>query len=55
MTYRIKGLCMCLCVLGVERVKDTEYLGTVASMCLNCDYATALFEGKLQLHVVRGL
>uniref|UniRef100_A0A672SW24 WD repeat domain 19 n=1 Tax=Sinocyclocheilus grahami TaxID=75366 RepID=A0A672SW24_SINGR len=40
---------------GVERVKDTEYLGTVASMCLNCDYAAALFEGKVQLHVVRQL
>jgi len=42
-----------MCVSGVERVKDTEYLGTVASMCLNCDYAAALFEGKVQLHVVR--
>uniref|UniRef100_A0A8C2H4P6 WD repeat domain 19 n=1 Tax=Cyprinus carpio TaxID=7962 RepID=A0A8C2H4P6_CYPCA len=39
---------------GVERVKDTEYLGTVASMCLNCDYAAALFEGKVQLHVIDG-
>uniref|UniRef100_A0A673LF82 WD repeat domain 19 n=1 Tax=Sinocyclocheilus rhinocerous TaxID=307959 RepID=A0A673LF82_9TELE len=38
---------------SVERVKDTEYLGTVASMSLNCDYAAALFEGKIQLHVVR--
>ncbi|KAL7856198.1 hypothetical protein AOLI_G00198020 [Acnodon oligacanthus] len=37
---------------GVERLKDTEYLGTVASLCLNCDYAAALFEGKVQLHVI---
>lgn len=44
---------MLVYVLGMERVKDTEYLGTVASMCLNCDYAAALFEGKIQLHVVR--
>ncbi|KAK3532252.1 hypothetical protein QTP86_011841 [Hemibagrus guttatus] len=36
---------------GVERLKDTEYLGTVASLCLNCDYAAALFEGKVQLHM----
>lgn len=29
-----------------------EYLGTVASMCLNSDYAAARFEGKVQLHMV---
>ncbi|GAA6073984.1 WD repeat-containing protein 19, partial [Tachysurus ichikawai] len=39
---------------GVERLKDTEYLGTVASLCLNCDYAAALFEGKVQLHMIEG-
>ncbi|XP_062864836.1 WD repeat-containing protein 19 [Trichomycterus rosablanca] len=39
---------------GVERLKDTEYLGTVASMCLTCDYAAALFEGKIQLHMIEG-
>ncbi|XP_069058187.1 WD repeat-containing protein 19 isoform X2 [Pleurodeles waltl] len=37
---------------GVEKLKDVEYLGTVASMCLNSDYAAALFEGKVQLHVI---
>ncbi|XP_078534454.1 WD repeat-containing protein 19 isoform X1 [Lissotriton helveticus] len=37
---------------GVETLKDVEYLGTVASMCLNSDYAAALFEGKVQLHVI---
>ncbi|CAJ0963746.1 unnamed protein product [Ranitomeya imitator] len=37
---------------GVERLKDMEYLGTVASMCLNSDYAAALFEGKVQLHMI---
>ncbi|XP_072526408.1 WD repeat-containing protein 19 [Salminus brasiliensis] len=37
---------------GVERLKDTEYLGTVVSLSLNCDYAAALFEGKVQLHVI---
>ncbi|KAG7313919.1 hypothetical protein KOW79_022415 [Hemibagrus wyckioides] len=39
---------------GVERLKDTEYLGTVVSLCLNCDYAAALFEGKVQLHMIEG-
>ncbi|XP_030643578.1 WD repeat-containing protein 19 [Chanos chanos] len=39
---------------GVEHLKDTEYLGTVASLCLNCDYAAALFEGKVQLHMIEG-
>ncbi|XP_028657806.1 WD repeat-containing protein 19 [Erpetoichthys calabaricus] len=37
---------------GVKKLKDMEYLGTVASMCLNSDYAAALFEGKVQLHMI---
>ncbi|XP_031991730.1 WD repeat-containing protein 19 isoform X1 [Hylobates moloch] len=42
-------------VLGenaVKKLKDMEYLGTVASMCLHSDYAAALFEGKVQLHLI---
>ncbi|CAF94207.1 unnamed protein product, partial [Tetraodon nigroviridis] len=42
---------------GVSRfipLKNIEYLGTIASMCLNVDYAAALFEGKVQLHVIEG-
>uniref|UniRef100_A0A3Q3ED04 WD repeat-containing protein 19 n=1 Tax=Kryptolebias marmoratus TaxID=37003 RepID=A0A3Q3ED04_KRYMA len=39
---------------GVKKIKDVEYLGTIASMCLNADYAAALFEGKVQLHVIEG-
>ncbi|ELV10439.1 WD repeat-containing protein 19 [Tupaia chinensis] len=42
-------------VLGenaVKKLKDVEYLGTVASICLYSDYAAALFEGKVQLHLV---
>lgn len=38
---------------GVKKLKDVEYLGTVASVCLHSDYAAALFEGKVQLHLVR--
>ncbi|XP_049328400.1 WD repeat-containing protein 19 isoform X1 [Astyanax mexicanus] len=37
---------------GVARLKDMEYLGTVVSLSLNCDYAAALFEGKVQLHAI---
>uniref|UniRef100_A0A3Q3N032 WD repeat-containing protein 19 n=1 Tax=Mastacembelus armatus TaxID=205130 RepID=A0A3Q3N032_9TELE len=37
---------------GFKKLKDIEYLGTIASMCLNSDYAAALFEGKVQLHIV---
>uniref|UniRef100_A0A3P8TSU1 WD repeat domain 19 n=1 Tax=Amphiprion percula TaxID=161767 RepID=A0A3P8TSU1_AMPPE len=36
-------------------LKDIEYLGTIASMCLNADYAAAQFEGKVQLHIVSHL
>ncbi|CAH2300032.1 WD repeat-containing 19 isoform X1 [Pelobates cultripes] len=37
---------------GVDKLKDMEYLGSVASMSLNSDYAAALFEGKVQLHMI---
>lgn len=39
----------------MKKLKDVEYLGTVANMHLNSDYAAALFEGKVQLHMVRAL
>uniref|UniRef100_A0A8D0A5G9 WD repeat-containing protein 19 n=1 Tax=Sander lucioperca TaxID=283035 RepID=A0A8D0A5G9_SANLU len=39
---------------GFNKLKDIEYLGTIASMCLNSDYAAALFEGKVQLHMIEG-
>ncbi|XP_021388853.2 WD repeat-containing protein 19 isoform X1 [Lonchura striata] len=39
---------------NVKKLKDVEYLGTVASMHLNSDYAAALFEGKVQLHMIEG-
>lgn len=39
---------------GFRKLKDIEYLGTIASMCLNSDYAAALFEGKVQLHMIEG-
>ncbi|KAI1238247.1 hypothetical protein IHE44_0012965 [Lamprotornis superbus] len=37
---------------NVKKLNDVEYLGTVASMHLNSDYAAALFEGKVQLHMI---
>ncbi|XP_023405566.2 WD repeat-containing protein 19 isoform X2 [Loxodonta africana] len=42
-------------VLGenaVKKLKDVEYLGTVTSICLHSDYAAALFEGRVQLHLI---
>ncbi|XP_027691769.1 WD repeat-containing protein 19 isoform X1 [Vombatus ursinus] len=36
----------------VKKLKDVEYLGTVARMCLHSDYAAVLFEGKIQLHMI---
>ncbi|XP_016043485.1 WD repeat-containing protein 19 [Erinaceus europaeus] len=42
-------------VLGenaIKKLKDVEYLGTVARVCLHSDYAAALFEGRVQLHLI---
>lgn len=50
-----KSLNCFVCHLGFNKLKDIEYLGTIASMCLNSDYAAALFEGKVQLHMVSHL
>ena len=41
-----------LITTAVKKLKDVEYLGAVASVCLYSDYASALFEGKVQLHLV---
>lgn len=50
-----KSLNCFVCHSGFNKLKDIEYLGTIASMCLNSDYAAALFEGKVQLHMVSHL
>lgn len=34
------------------KLREIEYFGTVANMCLNAKYAAALFDGKVQLHMV---
>ncbi|CAB1425479.1 unnamed protein product [Pleuronectes platessa] len=39
---------------GFKKLKDFKCLGTIASMCLNSNYAAALFEGKVQLHLIEG-
>ncbi|XP_014836361.1 PREDICTED: WD repeat-containing protein 19 [Poecilia mexicana] len=39
---------------SLSKIKDVEYLGTIVSMRLNADYAAALFEGKVQLHMIEG-
>ena len=33
-------------------LKDREYLGTVTSMRLSAEYASVLYEGRIQLHMV---
>jgi hypothetical protein len=43
---------ICSIFVGIEKLKDREYLGTVHNLCLNSDYAAAGFEGKVQLHMV---
>jgi WD repeat-containing protein 19 len=37
---------------SAKLLHDQEYLGTVSSMHLNAEYASVLFEGRLQLHLV---
>lgn len=37
------------------KLKTKQYLGTVSSIKLNPEYASVLFEGKLQLHMVSEL
>lgn len=34
------------------KLKDRQYLGGVTSIKLNAEYASVLFEGKIQLHMV---
>lgn len=43
-------------VLKLPRIlTDREYLGNVTNVCLNAEYASVLFEGKIHLHQVGGL
>ncbi len=39
---------------AAELLRDREYLGSVRSLQLNADYCAALFDGKVQLHVLEG-
>jgi hypothetical protein len=32
---------ICSIFIGIEKLKDREYLGTVHNLCLNSDYAAA--------------
>lgn len=34
------------------KLKERQYLGAVTSIKLNAEYASVLFEGKIQLHMV---
>lgn len=33
-------------------LRDREYLGTISSVRVNTDYASVLYEGKIQFHLV---
>lgn len=33
-------------------IRDREYLGAVVSMTMNAEYASVLYDGKVQLHMV---
>lgn len=33
-------------------LRDREYLGTITSVRVNGDYASVLYEGKIQFHLV---
>ena len=46
-------VCVSACPPGVGAdVVEKSYLGAVSSMTLNGDYAAAVFEGKVLLHLV---
>lgn len=34
------------------KLKDRQYLGGITSIKLNSEYASVLYEGKIQLHMV---
>lgn len=36
-------------------LRDREYLGTITSVRVNGDYASVLYEGKIQFHLVCGV
>ncbi|KAK3876370.1 hypothetical protein Pcinc_018852 [Petrolisthes cinctipes] len=35
-------------------VRDREYLGTITTVHVNADYASVLYEGKIQFHLLEG-
>ena len=39
-------------LLGVQKLREKEYLGTVQSCKLNAEYAAVRFEGRVCLHMV---
>lgn len=46
--------CVYACLIGAGAdVVEKSYLSAVSSMSLNGDYAAAVFEGKILLHLVR--
>lgn len=38
--------------LSISSLGDREYLGSVKNVCLNSEFVSVLFEGRLQIHTV---
>lgn len=38
--------------LSTSLLGDREYLGTVKNVCINAEFISVLFEGRLQIHTV---
>jgi len=38
--------------LSTSLLGDREYLGTVKNVCINDEFVSVLFEGRLQIHTV---
>lgn len=38
--------------LSTSLLGDREYLGNVKNVCINSEFISVLFEGKLQIHTV---
>lgn len=38
--------------LSTSLLSDREYLGSVKNVCINSEFISVLFEGRLQIHTV---
>ena len=38
--------------LGLQKLRDREYLGTIQDCKIGIDYVAVSFEGKISLHLI---